>query len=466
MAVVHKTNQGYSGKDLYRLKAENPELFRGGGSRVAGAGPDSDDPPGFVDLPGNTDWMVNTERAIYFHRETRAFYCRDPGTGEQYELHVGKDFSGSCACRCDAFAKPGKDASSASSTSKHVLIHDLHRAAGAMRLDLAHHDSPAAMYAIFDGNVGGAAMAESAAKGLHMRLLPTLAAYRGRWAYDRMCNAVKSCIEALAVEIGATDGIGVAVAVLIGHQLTMAASRGASCTLFCKEGAGGGGDVEVRGSSSKPSTQCVVLDDDHIGCFLTSEPVRAAGMTSPQLRSLTLPRIRAEQPRAGCMKVVTRATEAGATAPMVCATLCLKIQDMDGREPMSKKARTNQKVRCRHILLRHTGSRLTAQEQRNERKPRPKRTLAEAEAQMLQLLEELTRAGPAAFTTKCKAVSECDSGLRGGDLSGDLGWLDPDPAKNRNVPAPIVKIAFQLSVNQLSDIVVTERGVHLVLRSA
>lgn len=461
MAIVHKTNQGYSGKDLYRLKESNPELF--GGSTSTPNAYASPDPPGYKEIPGNPDWLVNNDKKVYFHRSTQGYYCRDPNTGEQYELHVGGDFSSSCSIRCDAYAKPGKDASSASSTSKHVLIHDLHRAAAAMKLDMSHHDAPAAMYAIFDGNVAGAAVAESAAKGLHMRLVPALAAYRGRWTYDRMTNAVRNCIEALSLEIGSEDGIGVAVAVVVGHQLTMAASKGASCTLFCKEGAAGGGDVEVRTAAGKPSTQCVVLDDDHIGCFLTVEAVRTGGVTSAQMRTLSMPRLRAEQPRAACMKVVQRAAE-GQTAPMVAAAMCLKIQDMEREAPASKKARMEKnKVRARHILVRHTGSRITGREQM---KAKPKRTLAEAEAVMLGLLEELTRAGPAQFTAKCKAMSECDSGKKGGDLAGDLGWLDPDPAKNRTVPPPVTKAAFQLNVNQLSDIVVSERGIHLILRSA
>jgi len=85
---------------------------------------------------------------------------------------------------------------------------------------------------------------------------------------------------------------------------------------------------------------------------------------------------------------------------------------------------------------------------------------------MLALLQEFMLGGAAAFTDQCKKLSECDTSLKGGDLCGDMGWLDKDPAKNRKVPGPVVRAAFQLAVGQFSDIVSSERGVHLLLRTA
>jgi parvulin-like peptidyl-prolyl isomerase len=82
------------------------------------------------------------------------------------------------------------------------------------------------------------------------------------------------------------------------------------------------------------------------------------------------------------------------------------------------------------------------------------------------MLWELASGGASAFTIQCRAVSECDTALRGGDLAGDLGWLDRDEKKNRKVPGPVVRAAFTLNIGQLSDVVASERGVHLLLRTA
>lgn len=461
IAVVHKTNQGYSGKDLYKLKQERPDLFHTAGAADASAASGGKKLHGFVELPGNPDWLLNVERALYYHRETSKFYCKDPSTGEQYEYHDGDDMSGNVSARCDASACAGQGAGKGAASSKHVLISDLHRAASAMKLSLTHHDSPASMYAIFDSNASGGAVAEAAAKGLHMKLLPKLASYRGLWQYDRMQAALAQCIEQLSVEIGAEEGISVAVAVLIGHQLTLAATRGASCTLFGRGDGGSGGDLQVVGAGSTPTTQCIVLDDDHLGAILTVDAVRAAGLSSGRVRSLVMQQIMAGHPKAACIKLLDGAREAGATLPLVSAAMRLTVRDADA-EPAPKKSKSEKmKVRCRHILLRHTGSRTAG-----ERRAKPTRTLAQAEKQMVALLEEIGRGGASAFTAKCKAISECDTGLRGGDLAGDLGWLDPDPAKNKSVAAPVVRAAFALTVGQLSDLVSSERGVHVLIRTA
>ncbi|CAK0879247.1 unnamed protein product, partial [Prorocentrum cordatum] len=70
-----------------------------------------------------------------------------------------------------------------------------------------------------------------------------------------------------------------------------------------------------------------------------------------------------------------------------------------------------------------------------------------------------------AFTKRCREDSECETAMRGGDLAGDLGWLDRDPKKNKaKVPAAVVRAAFALQVGQVSDIVVSERGVHVITR--
>merc|ERR1712176_534594 len=82
------------------------------------------------------------------------------------------------------------------------------------------------------------------------------------------------------------------------------------------------------------------------------------------------------------------------------------------------------------------------------------------------------------FSSACKALSECQSALKGGDLIGDLGWINrmhdssqdkknQQPAAIRStVPASVRKAAFELDVGELSDLVSSDVGVHLVLRTA
>jgi len=341
-----------------------------------------------------------------------------------------------------------------------------------MKLDFAHHDSPAAMFAIYDGRSSGGAMAEAAAKSLHVRLLPALAQHRGDWENERLEAVVSDTIKNLAVELGAEAGISLAVALCLGSRLTLAATGGAMCLLFGRDSGGEGGmdDVDVAGPGSgslEVEGHCAVLEDSHLGVLLAVDSVRRAqGLSASRLRALVRGHVSSERPRAACITVLGEALRSGAEAPLVAAAVRFGWSRQDSEAASSKRPRAEAKnltkVRCRHILLRHTSC--TSQLDRG--KPKPTRTPAEAEEILLRALPELSMGGPAAFTARCKKDSDCDTALRGGDLSGDLGWLDRDPAKNRKVPASVVRAAFTLSVGQLSDIVASERGVHLVLRTA
>lgn len=432
VAVVHKTNQGYSGKDLWRLKQERPELFAHASSSTAQG-----------------------------QAESGKHFCCDWGTGEYYEVHKGEDLTSALSIRGDA----ATSASNGTPSSRHVIISDLHRAAASMRLDLTHHGSPAAMFAVHDACASGAAVAEAAAKGFHVRLLPRLAAYRGFWQDDRLCTTVVESIETLATEIGCPSGIGVAVALLLGRRLTLAAARGAVCMPF------GGEQMEVGhfdvGSDddklSPISTRCFNIDDGYLGVLLTVAPVRTAGLTPTQLRDIVRPHIRGERPKAACVAALNEVRGRCSEASLVAAAVRFIWAQPELDMPAAKRLRgeTSSKARCRHILLRHVGCQPTG-----ERRPKPTRTLCEAETQLARVIDEFAKGGATSFTAQCKAISECNTALRGGDLAGDLGWLDCDPTKNKKVPAAVVKAAFTIGVGQLSDIISSDRGVHVLLRTA
>merc|ERR1711941_170241 len=165
------------------------------------------------------------------------------------------------------------------------------------------------------------------------------------------------------------------------------------------------------------------MGEGHLGILLT---VKAIGnsLTPTRLETLLRMHFGAARVKAACISVLGEARESGAEPPLVAAAVQVSWKrKSDG--PASKQARTEvSQVRCRHILLRHVGSQTVG-----ERKEKPKRTKAEAETRMLEIFEEITHGAPTAFSAKCREVSECDTALRGGDLSGDLGWLDRNIAK-------------------------------------
>lgn len=124
----------------------------------------------------------------------------------------------------------------------------------------------------------------------------------------------------------------------------------------------------------------------------------------------------------------------------------------------------------------------------SRRKP-VSRSLAEAEAELLSILQKLEPSACAdasklaiAFASASRASSECQSALKGRELAGDLGWLDdakeaalkqakgalggPKPAIKSVVPDAVLKVAFQLEIGELSDIISSELGAHLLLRAA
>lgn len=101
-------------------------------------------------------------------------------------------------------------------------------------------------------------------------------------------------------------------------------------------------------------------------------------------------------------------------------------------------------VRASHILLMYQGSaRSTAT-----------RTKAEAEAKIRELAREI--AGGADFADLARAHSDCPSGRRGGDL-GPFGL--------RQMVKPFEDAAFGMAVGEVSDVVETEFGYHLIKRT-
>lgn len=107
------------------------------------------------------------------------------------------------------------------------------------------------------------------------------------------------------------------------------------------------------------------------------------------------------------------------------------------------------RVRCLHILCKHSGSRRPASH-RSENI-----TISKAEAiEELKEIEKRLENGES-FESLAKERSDCSSFKRGGDL-GFFG--------KGEMQAGFEKAAFALKVGEISGIVDTESGVHLIKR--
>ena len=223
-------------------------------------------------------------------------------------------------------------------------------------------------------------------------------------------------------EIAPEKGVALAVALLLGGRLTMAATGSAICMIFGQVGQSDGNvdNLEVIGPDSDAAeamTHCAVLEDSHLGALLTVKGVRNSGLSSARMRALARSHVMADRPRAGCVALLQEARKVGGEPPLVAAAVRFSWSGSRGQEP-AKRLRTDApsngltKVRCRHLLLRYVG----CQALLGDRRKKPTRSLGDAEMQMLRILPEIANGGPAAFTAKCKEVSECDTAMKSGDL--------------------------------------------------
>merc|ERR1712194_773188 len=129
--------------------------------------------------------------------------------------------------------------------------------------------------------------------------------------------------------------------------------------------------------------------------------------------------------------------------------------------PPQKKQRLEKpsQVRLRHILLKHRECKNPVDKVRSKQ---VKRQRGEAERNLRGVLEELS-GDPKLFTQRCRDLSECQSCLKSGELAGDLGWTKPESGKWN---ATFEGVAFGLQVGQISDLVDSDQGVHVILRTA
>eukprot|EP00746_Dinoflagellata_sp_MGD_P141505 gnl/MRDRNA2_/MRDRNA2_74603_c0_seq1.p1 gnl/MRDRNA2_/MRDRNA2_74603_c0~~gnl/MRDRNA2_/MRDRNA2_74603_c0_seq1.p1 ORF type:complete len:614 (+),score=136.55 gnl/MRDRNA2_/MRDRNA2_74603_c0_seq1:88-1929(+) len=140
----------------------------------------------------------------------------------------------------------------------------------------------------------------------------------------------------------------------------------------------------------------------------------------------------------------------------------LEEDDLGASKVKRAKAEVSEfsQVRVSHILLRFVGCKLPA-DLATKFKKKATRTREDAENAARVLLLELLEK-PALFPQRAQELSECNSALKSGVAAGDLGWI----GLRSKVEKEVKDAAFGLQKNQLSDVVVSESGCHILLRMA
>lgn len=112
----------------------------------------------------------------------------------------------------------------------------------------------------------------------------------------------------------------------------------------------------------------------------------------------------------------------------------------------------NEMIRCSHLLVKHNQSRRPS----SWREERITRTKEEALALINDYHEKIT-SSMATLSELASELSDCSSAKRG----GDLGYFARGAMQK-----PFEEAAFALKVGDLSNVVETDSGVHIILRTA
>mmetsp|Transcript_13139 Transcript_13139/g.29898 ORF Transcript_13139/g.29898 Transcript_13139/m.29898 type:complete len:569 (-) Transcript_13139:39-1745(-) len=220
-----------------------------------------------------------------------------------------------------------------------------------------------------------------------------------------------------------------------------------------------------------PDVRRAVLQPGHRFLVLASSEVTAC-LSDEEIADILQQRL--GRPRMACSALVQEAQRRGATGSLT--VMCVHFDWPEPeppaskqQEPPAKRAKTADgtaqtsapsQVRCRQILVKHKHSKEPVDRVRGN-KPIT-RSLAEAERILFEAIVAIENSqGKSVFTQRCKAVSECSSSLKGGELAGDLGWMSKGQTH-----AAVEAAAFALPIGHVSDIIESDEGLHLLWRIA
>ncbi|CAN4123515.1 unnamed protein product [Withania somnifera] len=122
----------------------------------------------------------------------------------------------------------------------------------------------------------------------------------------------------------------------------------------------------------------------------------------------------------------------------------------------SRSGTGRDKLKASHILIKHQGSRRKASWKDPEGRVISNTTKEAAVSQLKSLREDIV-SGKAKFEDVAASYSHCNSAKRGGDLG---------PFGKGQMQKPFEEATYALEVGEISDIVETDSGVHIILRTA
>ncbi|CAO2830566.1 unnamed protein product [Amaranthus hypochondriacus] len=116
---------------------------------------------------------------------------------------------------------------------------------------------------------------------------------------------------------------------------------------------------------------------------------------------------------------------------------------------------TKNQVRASHILIKHQGSRRKASWKDPEGRIIMNTTKESAISQLKSIRDDIL-SGKQTFDDVASRISDCSSAKRG----GDLGPFGPGQMQK-----PFEDATFALEIGEISDIVETDSGVHIIKRT-
>ncbi|CAE7208432.1 ESS1 [Symbiodinium pilosum] len=210
--------------------------------------------------------------------------------------------------------------------------------------------------------------------------------------------------------------------------------------------------------------------------FLTILSDGARGLSQQRLAQVAA--VHFCRPKAASMRIASDAASSAPGEAVGVLTVALQVgaetegTAADAKGPEAKKRKVEhvtpggkRKVRVASLLLKYAG--VSEADSYARRKPPASRSQADAEKELLQVLEALNqdpKPGEAKdlglrFAAKCEKLSDCKSATN--KPHADLGWvLEGQFGKDFDA------VAFDLDVGGLSDIFTTTRGVQIMYRLA